>query len=46
LVLQSGAGLIAHVACPQAADANGDGHVNAVDAALILQFGAGLLSGF
>ena len=38
-----GAGLVAELACADLADANQDGDVTAVDAALILQFGAGLI---
>jgi hypothetical protein len=43
IVLQVSAGLIASVACPDAADVNGDGQINSLDAVLILQFSAGLL---
>ena len=43
LVLQFDAGLIAALACPDAADVNGDGDITSVDAVLILQFGAGLV---
>ena len=38
------AGLIAALPCPQNADVNHDGSVNAIDAALILQYVAGLVS--
>ena len=37
------AGLIGSLACESAADVNGDGSVNSIDAALILQINAGLL---
>ncbi len=43
IVLQSSAGLISSVPCPQNADVNGDGAINSVDAALILQYAAGLI---
>jgi len=42
-VLQFSAGLLAHLACGDAADANRNGTVNALDAALILQYDAGLI---
>jgi hypothetical protein len=43
LVLQSDAGLIDSLPCPQNADVSGDGLVNAIDATLILQYDAGLI---
>ena len=43
VVLQFSAGLLAHLACGDAADANRNGTINALDAALILQYDAGLI---
>ncbi|MCH8994018.1 MAG: N-acetylmuramoyl-L-alanine amidase [Chloroflexi bacterium] len=43
LVLQSDAGLIDSLPCPENADVSGDGLVNALDAVLILQYDAGLI---
>jgi len=43
IVLQFGAGLLDELACPDAADVNGDSLIDSRDAALILQLGAGLL---
>ena len=43
LVLQHEAGLLANVACPDAADVDADGAIDSVDGVLILQFVAGLL---
>ncbi|MCI0856341.1 MAG: redoxin domain-containing protein [Chloroflexi bacterium] len=43
LVLQSDAGLIGSLPCPESGDVNQDGSINALDATLILQFVAGLL---
>ena len=43
LVLQTVAGLIAEVGCPDLADVNDDSDIDAIDAALILQIDAGLL---
>jgi len=45
LILQSIAGLLAVLPCPDSADTNGDGFVNPLDAALVLQLSAGLLNG-
>jgi len=42
-VLQFDARVLEAVACAQAADVNGDGEINAIDSALILQFVAGLI---
>ena len=42
LLLQFIAGVAPSPACKTAADANGDGAVNALDAAIMLQFDAGL----
>jgi len=42
-VLQYNAGLVTSLACLELADVNGDGRVDAIDAALILQFVAGLI---
>jgi hypothetical protein len=45
-VLQFSAGLLAHLACGEAADVNHNGTANALDAVLILQYEAGLIGGF
>jgi len=42
--LQLDAGLISGLPCQSVADAKGDGNVDALDAELVLQFAAGLLS--
>jgi len=42
-VLQLDARLLFRVPCPQSADTNRDGRINAIDAALILQRVAGLI---
>jgi hypothetical protein len=44
IVLQYGAGLLPTLACPEAADVNGNAVIDSRDAALILQFSAGLLA--
>jgi hypothetical protein len=43
-VLQLTAGVASSLPCQSAGDVNGDGATNSLDAALILQFVAGLLS--
>lgn len=43
LILQYGAGLVAQLSCPGAADTNQDGTINAVDASLVLQYDAALI---
>jgi hypothetical protein len=43
VVLQLSAGLTDILPCGQNADANGDGQINALDAAIILQYDAGLI---
>jgi hypothetical protein len=43
--LQFDAGMSSSLPCPQVADVNHNGLVDVIDAALILQFDAGLVSG-
>ena len=40
------AGLLSHATCQQNADVNRSGRLDAIDATLVLQVAAGLLSGF
>jgi hypothetical protein len=41
--LQVDARLLASLRCAQNGDVNADGHTNAIDASLILQYSAGLI---
>jgi hypothetical protein len=42
-ILQLSAGVYPFVPCPWNADVNGDGEIDVLDAALILQYDAGLI---